>query len=88
MIYSDNLSATYHNVNPVFHSIIKHLALDYHYIRERVQNGNLRVVHVPTGDQLADFLTKPLSRPRLDFLLSKIGLSDRPSILRGHVWDC
>lgn len=66
---------------------MKHLALAYYFIREQVQNGTLRVIHVPTGDQLADFLTKPLSRPRLDLLLSKIGLSEKPSVLRGHVRD-
>lgn len=87
VIYCDNLSATHLSANPVFHSKIKHLALAFHFIREQVQNGKLRVTHVPTGDQLADFLTKPLSRPRLDVLLAKIGLNDGPSVLWGHDKD-
>lgn len=85
--YCDNLSATQLSTNLVFHSRMKHLALAFYFIREQVKKGTLRVVHVPTGDQLADFLTKSLSRPRLDLLLSKIGLSDKPSILRGYVED-
>lgn len=44
-------------------------------------------INIHRGDQLAGFLTKPLSRPRLDLLLSKIGLFDKPSILREHVED-
>lgn len=85
VIYCDNLSATYLSVNPVFHSRMKHLALAFYFVREQVQKGALRVTHVSSGDQLADFLTKPLSRPRLDVLLNKIGLSEPPSVLRGHV---
>ena len=87
VIYCDNLSATHLSANPIFHSKMKHVALAFYFIREQVQRGLLRVTYVSTGDQLADFLTKPLSRPRLDVLLSKIGLSSRPSVLRGHVTD-
>lgn len=87
VLYCDNLGATYLSENPVFHSKMKHLALAYYFIREQVQQGTLRVTHVPTGDQLADFLTKPLSRPRLDLLVSKIGLTERSSILRGDIRD-
>lgn len=43
--------------NPVFHSWMKHIALDYHFVREQVQDGTLRVSHVSYADQLADALT-------------------------------
>lgn len=42
-IYCDNIGATYLCVNPVFHSRMKHLALDYHFVREQIQNKTLRV---------------------------------------------
>ena len=61
--------------NPVFHSRMKHLALDYHFVRQYIQTGKLRVSHVSSHDQLADVLTKPLPRPAFDSLLLKIGLS-------------
>ena len=76
VIYSDNLGATYLCANPVFHSRMKHLAIDYHFVRDLVQNKQLRVVHVSSSDQLADALTKSLPRPRLLQLCSKIGVSD------------
>ncbi|RVW94165.1 Retrovirus-related Pol polyprotein from transposon RE1 [Vitis vinifera] len=66
---------------------MKHVALDYHFIREQVQNGLLRVSHISASDQLADALTKPLARPQFDSLKAKIGLAPRPSILRGHDKD-
>ncbi|KAJ9552201.1 hypothetical protein OSB04_016246 [Centaurea solstitialis] len=84
-IYCDNLSATTYSANPVFHSRMKHLALDFHFVREKVQTGSLRVTHISGDDQLADVLTKPLLRPRLQLLVSKIGLTDSSSILRGNV---
>ncbi|RVW90721.1 Retrovirus-related Pol polyprotein from transposon RE2 [Vitis vinifera] len=84
VIYCDNVGATNLYSNPVFHSRMKHVALDYHFIREQVQNGLLRVSHISASDQLTDALTKPLARPQFDSLKAKIGLAPRPSILRGH----
>ena len=84
VIYCDNVGATNLCSNPVFHSRMKHVALDYHFIREQVQNGLLRVSHVSASDQLADALTKPLARSHFDSMKTKIGLTPPPSILRGH----
>lgn len=86
-IYCDNVGATYLCANPVFHSRMKHVALDYHFIRKQVQSGALRVVHVSTKDQLADVLTKPLSRPAFTTMVNKIGVASPPSILRGRIKD-
>lgn len=83
VIYCDNVGATYLCANPVFHSRMKHVALDYHFIRDNVQSGALRVSHVSTKDQLADALTKPLSRARFLELYSKIGVSPAPPSCRG-----
>ena len=71
-LFSDNLGVTYFSVNPVFHSRMKHLAIDYHFVHDLVQPSKLCVVHVSAGDQLADALTKSLSQPRLFYLCNKI----------------
>ena len=79
-LFLDNLGATYLSVNPVFRFRMKHLAIDYHFGCDLVQPSKLRVVHVSTGDQLADALTKSLSRPSLFFLCNKIDvISGTPS---------
>nr|BAA78425.1 polyprotein [Arabidopsis thaliana]BAK41505.1 polyprotein [Arabidopsis thaliana]BAK41506.1 polyprotein [Arabidopsis thaliana]BAK41508.1 polyprotein [Arabidopsis thaliana]BAK41509.1 polyprotein [Arabidopsis thaliana] len=78
VIYCDNVGATYLCANPVFHSRMKHIAIDYHFIRNQVQSGALRVVHVSTHDQLADTLTKPLSRTAFQNFASKIGVTRVP----------
>ena len=56
---------------------MKHVAIDYHFIRDQVQSGLLRVAHVSSADQLADLLTKPLSISQFLLLRDKIGLSTR-----------
>ncbi|KAK0585087.1 hypothetical protein LWI29_023298 [Acer saccharum] len=58
-----------------------------HPMLTRVQQGQLRVSHVASSDQLADSLTKPLSKTRFSLLRSKIGVSDIPTILRGRIKD-
>ncbi|RVW40389.1 Retrovirus-related Pol polyprotein from transposon RE2 [Vitis vinifera] len=87
VIYCDNVGTTHLCSNSVFHSRMKHVALDYHFIQEQVQNGLLRVSHISASDQLVDALTKPLARPQFDSLKAKIGLAPQPSILRGHDKD-
>ena len=63
-----------------FYSRMKHFAIDYHFVYDLVQPSQLRVAHVSIGNQLADALTKSLSRPRLLFLCNKIGvISGTPS---------
>ena len=69
-----SLGVTYVSVNPAFHSFMKQLAIDYHFVYDLVQSSELRIVHVSTGNQLVDALTKTLSRPSLFSLCNKIGV--------------
>lgn len=60
LLQCDNLSALALSSNPVFYSKIKHLDTDYHFVREKVQKGNLVVQYIPTDDQIANVFTKGL----------------------------
>ncbi|GAA0185307.1 hypothetical protein LIER_32595 [Lithospermum erythrorhizon] len=55
----NNISTTYLAYNHVLHSRSKYIAIDYHFVREKVLLGDLKVQHVPTQLQLADIFTKP-----------------------------
>ena len=58
LIHCDNLSAIALSSNAVFHSRIKHLDTDYHFVRERVQKKDLYIQFVTSEEQVADILTK------------------------------
>ena len=45
-VYCDNIGATYLCANSVFHSRMKHIAIDFHIVWEKVQSGAIRVSHV------------------------------------------
>jgi hypothetical protein len=85
LLLCDNVGATYLCSNPVLHSKMKHISMDYHFVREQVRDGKLQVSHVSTKDQLADLLTKPLAHTRFVDLRSKMQVTDGNYILRGRI---
>ena len=59
-IYCDNDSTICVTKNPVLHDRMKHVGSDCHFVREQVMAGTMSTHHVPSSEQLADILTKPL----------------------------
>ncbi|XP_019168374.1 PREDICTED: uncharacterized protein LOC109164073 [Ipomoea nil] len=78
VLWCDNLRATYLCSNPVFHARTKHVEVDYHFVRDRVSTGQLKVNFVSTHDQLADIFTKPLATKRYCDLRFKLGVVPCP----------
>ena len=81
-ILCDNRSAIFMSYNPVSHNQSKHIALDYHFVREKVAAGHLPVQFVPSAFQIADLFTKSLSRPQFLFFRSKLNVSPPTLSLR------
>jgi hypothetical protein len=73
-LWCDNLGATYLSANPVFHARTKHIKVYYHFVRERVANRQLNIRFVPTGDQVVDGFTKPLSVRQLEAFRNNLNL--------------
>ncbi|XP_021999438.1 uncharacterized mitochondrial protein AtMg00810-like [Helianthus annuus] len=66
LVYCDNVSVVYLSGNPVQHQRTKHIELDIHFVREQVQRGSIRVLHVSSRHQIADIFTKGLPRVLFD----------------------
>jgi hypothetical protein len=64
-LWCDNMGAKYLASNPIFHGRMKHVEIDYHFVRDRVVQKLLEVRFISTEDQLADGLTKLLPQRRL-----------------------
>jgi hypothetical protein len=73
-ILCDNQSYIKMTENPVFHDRSKHIEIRYHYIRDMVQRGALKLLYVSMDEQVADVLTKPLSRVKFEHFRDKIGI--------------
>jgi hypothetical protein len=66
LLYCDNISTILMAENPVFHARTKHIEIDLHFVREKVQSQEIRIQHVNSAAQIADIFTKAL--PSSQFL--------------------
>jgi len=70
----DNQSAIAIAKNPEFHDRTKHIDIRYHFLRHKVESGDIILDYVPTNDQSADVLTKGLAREKHERFSRDLGL--------------
>ncbi|KAH9727210.1 retrovirus-related pol polyprotein from transposon RE1 [Citrus sinensis] len=78
VLHCDNKSAEALASNPKYHSRTKHIELDLHFVRDHIAQNKVHVSHVPSCDQVADVLTKPLAFDQFNYLRSKLNVIPRP----------
>ncbi|UYV84151.1 hypothetical protein LAZ67_X001338, partial [Cordylochernes scorpioides] len=61
-IFCDNRAAIEFSKNNIENNRSKHIDIRYHYIREKVNSGDIHVNYISTNDNLADIFTKGLKR--------------------------
>ena len=70
----DNESAVKIATNPVQHSRTKHIDIRHHFLRDHMNNGDIKFDGIDTDDQLADIFTKPLDESRFCKLRNELNI--------------
>eukprot|EP00253_Pinus_taeda_P028609 PITA_28609 len=78
-ILCDNTSAISISKNPFMHSKTEHIPIKYHFLREQVLEKKVKLEYVPSKEQVADILTKPLPKETFEYLKQKLGVVDASS---------
>ena len=64
----------------VFHDRSKHIEMKYHFIRDLVQRGALKLQYIRTDEQIADILTKSLTSSKFVYFHDKLGMTENASL--------
>lgn len=73
-LFIDNQSAISVAKNPEHHGRMKHLDIRWYWLRDNVESGLLKPVHLSTNDNVADILTKGLPRAKVELFRAGLGL--------------
>ena len=74
LIYEDNQSAIAMSKNPQFHGRSKHIDINFHYVREKVDENVIILEYCPTEIMIADIFTKGLSSDKFKKLRQMLGM--------------
>ncbi|KAD3642335.1 hypothetical protein E3N88_31559 [Mikania micrantha] len=79
-IYCDNDSTIKLSKNPIMHRRTKHIDVRYHYLRELVADGKIKLVFCSTKDQIADVMTKPVKLEVFERMRKLLGVHDSGAV--------
>ena len=75
VMFCDNTSAIKICKNLMMHSKTKHIVIKYHFVRELVQDKEIRLEYVHTKEHIVDIFTKPLPKDAFLYLRGKLGVT-------------
>ena len=74
-LHCDNQSAIRLAENPKFHARTKHVEVHYHFVREKVLQGEIEMCHTKTKDQVGDIFTKGLNATKFAGFRKQLGMT-------------
>ena len=75
LVKSDSQGALALVANASTKTRTKYIDIHYHYVRALAVNNVVSFAFVPTREQVADFMTKPLPRDKLQYCNAMVGLA-------------
>nr|GFB47971.1 putative reverse transcriptase, RNA-dependent DNA polymerase [Tanacetum cinerariifolium] len=85
-IMCDNKAAIQISENPVQHDRTKHVEVDRHFIKEKLEAGIIELPFVKSSDQLTDILTKAVGTDIFHKCLSTLNFGNPTIQLEGECW--
>ena len=73
-LFCDSQSAIYLTKDQMFHQRTKHIDIKYHYVREVIAQGKIKVCKISTHDNPADMMTKPVPVTKFKLCSSLVGI--------------
>ena len=70
----DNQAAIQLAKDAHIHDRSKHIDVAYHHIRDLHKRNRIQVEYIPSGEMIADGLTKPLNKPIFNLFIGQLGL--------------
>jgi hypothetical protein len=74
LIHADNMGAISIAHDPTQHQLTKHIDIKYHYLRDQVNLGNIKVEYCSTISMIADIFTKALNFVKFKLFRDGLGL--------------
>jgi hypothetical protein len=73
-INCDRKSAIFLEKNPTYHSRMKHIDVEYHFMRDMVERNKMLLKKVDTLENITDSLTKSMSVVKFSWCREAMGI--------------
>jgi hypothetical protein len=83
IVYQDNKSTILLASNPTQHSRTKHINTKYHFVRDQVSSGEVKIQYLSTEEMIADIFTKAVSKFKLRKHIKSIGIKYEDETISG-----